>query len=57
MNESGDILLAGATVYGELGELGADRSLVIPGRRAVFKSLGIACEDIAAARLVYRALS
>jgi thiomorpholine-carboxylate dehydrogenase len=57
MKESGDILLAGATVYAELGELLADRSRVIPGRRAVFKSLGIACEDIAAARLVYGALS
>jgi thiomorpholine-carboxylate dehydrogenase len=56
--ESGDILLAGATIHAELGELLADpsRNIVREGSRIVFKSLGIASEDIAAARLVWQAL-
>jgi ornithine cyclodeaminase/alanine dehydrogenase-like protein (mu-crystallin family) len=49
--EAGDLLLAGASVDAELGELLAGRSVE---RRAwsVYKSLGIAIEDLAAARLV-----
>ena len=53
LEESGDILLAGASVYAELGEILAG---VIPrpvARTTVFKSLGLAVEDLAAARLVY----
>jgi ornithine cyclodeaminase/alanine dehydrogenase-like protein (mu-crystallin family) len=51
--EAGDLLLAGATPHAEPGELLGK----LPGapptqRRVVFKSLGIAVEDIAAARLV-----
>jgi ornithine cyclodeaminase/alanine dehydrogenase-like protein (mu-crystallin family) len=49
--ESGDLLLAGAHADAELGELRA-RGSVPNDRRIVFKSLGIAVEDIAAARLV-----
>lgn len=49
--ESGDILLAGVPVNAELGELLA--SAEKPEGRVVFKSLGIAVEDIAAARLVW----
>jgi thiomorpholine-carboxylate dehydrogenase len=58
LQESGDILLAGATVHAELGELLADpsRNIAREGSRIVFKSLGIASEDIAAARLVWHAL-
>jgi len=50
--ESGDVLIPGVGIDYELGELLAGRS---PARRAhhtVFKSLGIAVEDLAAARLV-----
>ena len=53
--ESGDILLAGAAIYAELGELLAGEKQLPPGR-IVFKSLGIAIEDIAAAQLVYEAV-
>jgi thiomorpholine-carboxylate dehydrogenase len=58
LRESGDILLAGATIHAELGELLADPSKKIAraGGRIVFKSLGIASEDIAAARLVWQRL-
>ena len=53
MQEPGDILLAKASVTAEIGELlngaGFDRR----DRPVVFKSVGIAIEDIAAAKLVY----
>ena len=49
--EAGDLLMAGATVDAELGELLA--GLAIEKRPwSVYKSLGIAVEDLAAARLV-----
>ncbi len=51
MKESGDILLSGAPIFAELGELMADAP--DPGRRFIFKSLGIAVEDLTAAWLVY----
>ena len=52
-NESGDVILSGAQVFAELGEVLVDRSNAIPGRRKVFKSLGMAIEDLTAARLVW----
>jgi thiomorpholine-carboxylate dehydrogenase len=55
-HESGDVVLSGATVYAELGEVLAGTRQVQPGRNVVFKSLGIAVEDIASARLVLRKL-
>jgi ornithine cyclodeaminase/alanine dehydrogenase-like protein (mu-crystallin family) len=54
--EAGDVILAGATIYAELGELIAGTQRVPPEGRTVFKSLGLAVEDLAAARLVYEAL-
>jgi thiomorpholine-carboxylate dehydrogenase len=60
MREAGDIVLAKAQVSAEIGELlnGAllDRPTASRGRRdrpVVFKSVGMAVEDIAAAKLVY----
>jgi ornithine cyclodeaminase/alanine dehydrogenase-like protein (mu-crystallin family) len=53
--ESGDILLAKAPVYAELGELLAGTKPLPRARHTVFKSLGQAVEDLAAARLVYDA--
>ena len=52
--ESGDILLAHATVFAELGEILAHTKRVPAARITVFKSLGLAVEDLAAARLVYQ---
>jgi thiomorpholine-carboxylate dehydrogenase len=57
MKESGDLLMAGASVYAELGELLGRAERPEPGSRFVFKSLGIAAEDIAAAWLVYRGVT
>jgi thiomorpholine-carboxylate dehydrogenase len=52
LRESGDVILSGASVYAEIGEL-AGRAPE-PGLRFVFKSLGIAAVDLAAAWLVYQ---
>ena len=51
--EPGDILLAKAEMTAEIGELlnGAERP--ISDRPTIFKSVGIAIEDIASAKLVY----
>jgi thiomorpholine-carboxylate dehydrogenase len=53
--ESGDILLAKAQIYAELGALLAGTTPLPQARTTVFKSLGAAVEDIATARLVYEA--
>ena len=53
--ESGDVLLSQAPIYAELGELLAGAKAKPPSGITVFKSLGIAVEDLAAAKLVYGA--
>jgi ornithine cyclodeaminase/alanine dehydrogenase-like protein (mu-crystallin family) len=56
--ESGDVILSGAKVQAEIGEILADPSVAnIPrDQRIVFKSVGMAIEDVTAARIVWRAL-
>ena len=54
LKESGDVMLAGAAIYAELGEVLSGSSPVPSGVTTVFKSVGIAVEDVAAANLVYR---
>ncbi|MGA2186876.1 MAG: ornithine cyclodeaminase family protein [Bryobacteraceae bacterium] len=52
--EAGDIIHSGASIHAEIGELLAGvRPLPPRGGRVVFKSLGLAVEDVAAARLVW----
>jgi ornithine cyclodeaminase/alanine dehydrogenase-like protein (mu-crystallin family) len=51
--ESGEIVAAGATIHAEIGELLSGEKRLPPASRIVFKSLGIAVEDITAAALVY----
>jgi ornithine cyclodeaminase/alanine dehydrogenase-like protein (mu-crystallin family) len=55
LKESGDVILSKAPIFAEAGELFA--GLKTPPRAAttIFKSVGMAVEDIAAARLVYEA--
>jgi len=54
--ESGDVILSGAKVYAELGELLLGRRPLPPAEATVvFKALGQAVEDAVAARLVYDA--
>jgi thiomorpholine-carboxylate dehydrogenase len=53
--ESGDVILSKCDVYAELGELFAGKVEPRAGEITVFKSLGLAVEDVAAASLVWRA--
>lgn len=57
LSESGDVMLSRAPIFAEAGELFAGSRTPKPGATTVFKSLGLAIEDIAAARLVYDAAS
>jgi thiomorpholine-carboxylate dehydrogenase len=51
--ESGDLIGSGAPIYAEIGEILAGQRPV-PTSRVVFKSLGVAAADIAAAGAVWR---
>jgi thiomorpholine-carboxylate dehydrogenase len=55
--ESGDVLLSGARVEAEIGEILSGKTAVPTGQRIVFKSVGMAIEDLVAARLVWQAHS
>jgi ornithine cyclodeaminase/alanine dehydrogenase-like protein (mu-crystallin family) len=55
MKESGDVILSRASIYAELGEALAGKIPARSNETTIFKSLGMAVEDIAAAALVYRA--
>jgi thiomorpholine-carboxylate dehydrogenase len=57
MKESGDVILSGAKIYAELGEALAGKVPSHAGEITIFKSLGMAVEDITAAILVYRAVT
>jgi len=57
MKESGDIILSGAKIYAELGEALAGKVPPRTNETTIFKSLGMAVEDIAAALLVYRSVT
>ena len=52
--ESGDIILSGAKIYAELGEALDGKVPPRANETTIFKSLGMAVEDISAAMLVYR---
>ncbi len=54
MKESGDVILSDAKIYAELGEALAGKVPSRANETTIFKSLGMAVEDIAAAMLVYR---
>jgi thiomorpholine-carboxylate dehydrogenase len=53
MKESGDIILSNTNIYAELGEALASKVPSRANETTIFKSLGMAVEDIAAAMLVY----
>ena len=54
MRESGDVIGSGEPIHAEIGEVLAGLQPA-PVRRVVFKSLGVAAEDLAAAALVWAA--
>src|SRR5438132_3840348 len=53
MKESGDVILSGAKIYAELGEALAGKLPTRANETTIFKSLGMAVEDIAGAMVVY----
>ena len=55
VRESGDVILSQAPIFAEAGEVFAGARPVPRESTTVFKSLGLAVEDIAAARLAYDA--
>jgi thiomorpholine-carboxylate dehydrogenase len=54
LQESAEIMHSGAQIYAELGEVLAGIKRKVQSETTVFKSLGIAVEDVAAGELVYR---
>jgi thiomorpholine-carboxylate dehydrogenase len=54
--ESGDVLLSGAQIHAELGEILAGKVAAPENGRRVFKSLGMAIEDLTSAVAVWRSL-
>jgi ornithine cyclodeaminase/alanine dehydrogenase-like protein (mu-crystallin family) len=55
LKESGDVILSKAPIFAEAGELFAGLKTPPRATTTIFKSVGMAVEDIAAARLVYEA--
>ena len=56
LKESGDVILSKAPIFAEAGEIFAGSKMPERSATTVFKSVGIAVEDIATARLVYDAI-
>ena len=54
-DQCGDVILSGAQIHAELGEILAGDKPARAEETTIFDSVGIAVEDIAAARLVYQA--
>ena len=55
LKESGDVILSRAEIYAEIGEIFAGAKAAPVSATTVFKSVGIAIEDVATAKLVYDA--
>lgn len=56
LKESGDVILSKAAIFAEAGEVFAGTKHPPRGATTVFKSVGLAVEDVATARLIYDAL-
>ena len=53
LKEFGDVIFSKTTIHTELGQVLAGTKTVDPGKTMVLKSVGLAVEDIASAKLVY----
>jgi thiomorpholine-carboxylate dehydrogenase len=53
LKEAGDVILSGAAIYAEAGEIFAGIKTAPLSKTTVFKSVGLAIEDVATAKLVY----
>jgi ornithine cyclodeaminase/alanine dehydrogenase-like protein (mu-crystallin family) len=56
LSESGEIIHSNSPIYAELGELLAGTKAKPQSGNTIYKGLGVAVEDVAAARLIYRKL-
>jgi thiomorpholine-carboxylate dehydrogenase len=52
--ESAEIMCSGVTIYAELGEILAQTKAKPREKKTVYKSLGVAVEDVSAARMIWR---
>ena len=57
LKESGDVILSKTAIYAEIGEIFAGIKEPPVSATTVFKSVGLAIEDVAAAKLVHQAAS
>ena len=53
--ESGDVILSKAPIHAEVGEIFTGAKAALASETTVFKSVGVAVEDIPAAKLVFDA--
>ena len=53
MKESGDVILSAAEIQTEIGEVLADKVSVDAQETTLFKSVGLAVQDVFAAQIVY----
>ena len=53
LEEAGDVIHSGATIHAEAGEVISGKIHIDRNKTTVFKSVGIAVQDIATARMVY----
>ncbi|MGC1381897.1 MAG: NAD(P)-binding domain-containing protein [Candidatus Baltobacteraceae bacterium] len=54
-SEAGDVIIAKARIYAEIGEIFEGSKRLVPAQTTIFKSVGLAVEDVAAAQLVAEA--
>ncbi len=57
LKESGDVILSNAKIYAEIGEIFGGSKAVPASQTTIFKSVGIAIEDIATAKLIFDTVS
>ena len=57
LKESGDVILSNARIHAEVGEIFAGSRSLAASETTIFKSVGVAVEDVAAAKLVFDVVS
>jgi len=55
--ESGDVILSKARIQAEAGEIFSGSTVIAASETTIFKSVGVAIEDVAAAKLVFDVIS
>lgn len=53
LNESGDVIQSGAEIHSEIGEILSGKRTLDASQTTLFKSVGLAVQDVFAAKLVY----